>query len=506
MPTAPKLKARFKRPREKQDPEIGKRLKSAAHAKAIRDHERSLYELEKHTEDLQDAEQAFEAKLARIEALEGQKSRLSADIVTKKKELREITALNGDLKEDLLKHQPSDQMADSQIIEQYELLQENISSWVDTEVRRFEDHWKADHDGQYPQLNVFRPGSTPEYAKMLTVDLQFGGEYLAQSLVHYQLHEQLFQDHTLSFALDKGEVLFLDTAEEGVAKLNPPRDVSAIRYMRSEILKGFATSALFQKRRANWMSQIGTAILQVVETVLPETQIKDDSVRMGTFRKRVLEPAFDLAVALKISSTCYDFSERLTVDTQFKTFPLRFYHWDYCTMIDIQTRQIPKKKTSFGNEDKLIGAQQVLFLAPGLLRIANEDVRRLTKDIVCVKLDPSLILDGNTVIKKKEEFPAVIKDEHTAIKTKPEVPEVISDGSAVMKAESEGPDFMDDVGSVTVITRPPMGKMKDRYFDTPVDVDARDQVSAETTQSRPQRVRKPPLAYPGIGYGMDYVS
>ncbi len=179
------FKKTLKLPRERQDPDIGKRLSRPSHIKAIKDHERDLYELEKHTEEWQAAETAFVLKLARVEKLQDQKKQLEREMAAQSKRLQDLVALNEDLKEELLKHQPSNQIADSQIIEQYSLLQENISSWVDTQVSRITEE------------AVFRHGGVRAFVTFLGADHRFGGQYLVESQVHLHLHEFLFNDDEL---------------------------------------------------------------------------------------------------------------------------------------------------------------------------------------------------------------------------------------------------------------------------------------------------------------------
>ena len=162
-------------------------------------------------------------------------------------------------------------------------------------------------------------------------------------------------------------------------------DPSVIRYLRSEVLKGFVLSDDFRNRRANWMSRDGPDLLESTATMLPEVSKEDQQRRLNTFRCRVLEPAFDVAVAIQTSATRYSFSERMTQETRFKCCPLRHHISDSCTMINIDTRLEAKvNQPTKRNHDKVI-AQQVLFIYPGLVRYDEHSAKRLTDDIVCAK-------------------------------------------------------------------------------------------------------------------------
>lgn len=223
MPSASKQKSYFRRTREKLNVDFGTRLKQPNHIACVKDYEKRLYELETRGVELKDAEAAFNEQVAKNAKLLKQKQELLDEIAEKKHTLKNITALNGDLREDLLKHQPSQQMADSQIVDRYNLLSENLSSWADTRVRHFEDQWKAEHDSHYPESNIFRHGDIAAFKAFLQAGYRFGGEYLVESQVHLLLHEMLFNDEKLSFALDENENKFLKAVEDGHEALDPLR-------------------------------------------------------------------------------------------------------------------------------------------------------------------------------------------------------------------------------------------------------------------------------------------
>ncbi|KAL8773754.1 MAG: hypothetical protein Q9209_001522 [Squamulea sp. 1 TL-2023] len=459
MPATPKQQLSAKRPSEKQDPDIGQEFVVAAHAKVHKDIGRYLREHEKYYKEIQVLKAKLKQKSTTISDLQTQYSRVKAELGIQSQDLSSYAEQNSNLKVDLLKHQPTNQLADSEIVEHYKLLHENISSWVDTELRRFEDQWRVDHGGQYPpQSDMFRHGNNSAYAEFLGANHMFGGEYLIESHIHRQLHNMLFNSDELFVALSKNEMEFIQNIETGLAKLDPSRDVSDVRYLRSEVLKGFAASPLFHEHRTVWMSRSGVGILRSTEKILPELSNLDDLKRVETFQHRVLEPAFSLAVAIKSSSVCYEFTERITRETQLKTFPLRFYHWNYCTMINIDTRQIMKKKERGHAEDKAIGAEQVLLLAPGLVRRSGEEIRNLTQETVCVKVDPLGIMDDDVVTGKEDEGSDMV--------------------SGQVAHDSSSPSL-----------GPPKKKQKGRNYSNPIDLDMSVVVQIDESLDRSQRPR-----------------
>ncbi|KAL8914394.1 MAG: hypothetical protein Q9172_007092 [Xanthocarpia lactea] len=488
----PTLKPHFKLPRERQDPDIGKRLTKPSHIKAIKDHERDLYELEKHTEEVQAAEQAFALKLARVGKLQDQKKQMQSEMATQSKRLQDTMASNEDLKEELLKHQPSNQIADSQIIEQYSLLQENISSWVDTQVSRITEE------------AVFRHGGVQAFVAFLGADYRFGGQYLVESQVHLHLHEFLFNDDELF------SEKFLGAVEDGFVDSDPLKEASSIRDLRSEILKAFAASQSFKARRARWMSETGMDILKRAESILPELP----EVNAATFKSRILDVAFDLAIAIKTSATRYNFSERMTHELQFEGLALKSYHWDSHTMVNIATRSTLKKEKVIGNGDAFI-AQQILLVAPGLVRYLTGSTipHRLTPDVVCVTVKPTLRKIVGHSPRKNEvdsDLDSEMIDQHLGTRETFKTKQVESmDGTNAIKIkhapsnkcistedEHDGPAIISDDTedpSPKTQSRQLKRKTKDRDALNAVDLDESDGVKTEPGRDRSRRKIKAPL-------------
>ncbi|KAL8859760.1 MAG: hypothetical protein Q9178_003875 [Gyalolechia marmorata] len=493
-----------KRTKEKQDLGLAKRLKVASHQKAVRHLERDLYDLERCRDELQATKDGLKQERAKVKDLQGQKKQLNVEIATNEEKMRNMRGLNEDLKEELLKHQPSVQVVDSHIRDQYNLLHENLSSWVDTQVMRFDDQC------EHPQDHVFRHGDVPEFLGFLGAGHRFGGQYLVESEVHLRLHKSLFNNNKLFFALDESENIFLRTAEDGLKDLDPPRDASKVQYLRSEILKGFTASRLFQARRDEWMSHTGMDILQQAEAILPELP---DSDRKEIFKSRILDVAFDLAIAMKTSATRYNFSEPMTQKLQFKNTPLRSYQLGCSTLINIATRSKLKKDKAFTDDDAII-AQQVLLVAPGLVRDSGESIKpyRLTQDVVCVTVgrtmrkergnlqhnsSDSFVLQSGTAAECSGEtkfFKAPLVVSSDKLST---VVDVSSDSEECIATEGEenNPGIFDDdpeFFSIGTNHWQPKRKTKDRHASSAADADELERVKIESCLDRPQRKRKAP--------------
>ncbi|KAL8967326.1 MAG: hypothetical protein Q9183_002972, partial [Haloplaca sp. 2 TL-2023] len=255
-----------------------------------------------------------------------------------REERDKLSALNDRLRDDLFKQQPKNQVADSQIADGYTQLQRNVSSWVDSEIRRFETEWKMNHDGKWPELQIFRPGRNQQYAKFLKAGHTYGGDYLVESLVHLELQKMLSCDDKLLVCLDESHEELLRNAEKGLKTIDPPRDISTVQYLRSELLKGLVATPFFQDRKAAWLRDKSQAIFAEVAAVLPEIASMSMDARRATFQKQILEPALCLAIAMQSSSVDYRFSKPMSLESQCKEQPLKRYSCHASKTINIDTK------------------------------------------------------------------------------------------------------------------------------------------------------------------------
>ncbi|KAL8785781.1 MAG: hypothetical protein Q9213_003159 [Squamulea squamosa] len=403
MPPSVNQQVPAKRSRGGQEPDIAKRLTHGPNIKALKNIENAFYKSEQSVEKIQDSKyQAQDAK-SEIKELKLQLSQVTTERNAEKAQRVQLSRVNDDLKAEILKLQPQSQITDSHVAEKYSKLHQNISSWLSREIRYFEEQWKSQNDGNFPKFKVLRWSLLPEHIKFLKAKHSYGPEYLAVSYILLQLHKLLFDMSKGFFAFDQSEAILLGNVEEGLIQLDPPRDPAVVRYLRSEVLKGFVKSEMFQKRQAKWMSEVGLALLKRVAAMLPETGEEDQKRRHDSFRRWVLEPAFDLACDLQTSVTVYGFSEPMTEESQFKCSPLRFRDSEYCTMINIDTRLEEKVNEPANSNHDTIIAQRVLLIAPGLIRFSGDSPKRLTGDVVCVSFLPQATTKMSSLSKKDQD-------------------------------------------------------------------------------------------------------
>ncbi|KAL9026457.1 MAG: hypothetical protein Q9180_007481, partial [Flavoplaca navasiana] len=340
---------------------------------------------------------------AEIKDLKVQLTQATEELNAEKAAKIHLLRQNDDLKIKLLNVQPQSQLTDSHIAGQYTILRQNYS-------------------GNSPQFDVLHDGSFPGHADFIKDGYRYGRHYLLESYILHQLHGLLFNVGKKFFAFEQHERALIESCEEGLSQLYPPRgklatslndgesakvviiDPAAIRYLRSELLKGFVESDEFQLRQLQWMTHDGMDLLKRTSTMLPETSRENQQIRVKTFRNQVLGPAFEFAVAMQTSATAYGFSEPTTDETRFKSWPLSYRSSDNCKIINIDTRLEMKVDQPANKRRDDVVAQRVLLICPGLVRLDGNEAKWLTDDIVCAKFPPN----ANNV------SPVAVQDQHEA--------------------------------------------------------------------------------------------
>ncbi|KAL8938656.1 MAG: hypothetical protein Q9216_003776 [Gyalolechia sp. 2 TL-2023] len=365
----------------RQDKEIAWRLNQPRNQKLLKQVEILLFDSEKSAEN---------PALVKNETAENKK--LLEENMCLKAEIVDLKEARSSLTDNLLKHKPKSQLADAEIEEMYQLLRENISSWVDKEITTFENWWRQAHNGEYPKGSFFRDGNIPEYAAFLENDYKLGGEHLVQSVLQAKLQDVLFSNDLIFFALKPGEAKFIHKVEHGLSLVDPPRDSSTIKYLRSEVLKGFTADPEFSQVLENVEATVGQEIFDSVSVILPE--MPDDMGRKERFDRGVLKPAVRLGISMKTSATNYVFATRMTRDTQFFCNRLDPQNLSDCTLIDVNTRAVLKRQRLADLSESGTELSPVLLLAPGLLCQKPEEPERcLEPSVVCVRVGPSKSVD-----------------------------------------------------------------------------------------------------------------
>lgn len=123
-------------------------------------------------------------------------------------------------KDDLFQLQPTGQIPDSRVAEDFEKLVEAICNWIDTEVSRHLDDWHFQNPDESPRL--FYHGRNEHAWRILKHYPDTAGEYLVRCHIQQQLCEKLFDQSSYLFALGIDAQL-LQMTEEQMFKLSPHR-------------------------------------------------------------------------------------------------------------------------------------------------------------------------------------------------------------------------------------------------------------------------------------------
>ena len=206
-----------------QKEQIGSGLKTPENVKKLTWLGKKLELLERQTESVRAAKVRNEKSKETIKQLRDQNKKLEQQRDSAREERDEVSELGNRLRDDLFKKQPKNQSADSDITDEYTQLQRNITSWVDSEIRRYETEWSKNHDGKWPELQIFRAGRNQQYASFLEAGHTYGGDYLVESRVHFELQKLLACDDKLLMCLDQSHMELLSTAERGLETMDPPR-------------------------------------------------------------------------------------------------------------------------------------------------------------------------------------------------------------------------------------------------------------------------------------------
>ena len=120
-------------------------------------------------------------------------------------------------KDELFRLQPIAQIPDSRVAKELENLCQQIVNWIEAEVVIFE---KA-HPENGPE-HIFSIGEDKEAARFMNQHPR-GGEHLAAYLIHRWLQDHLFGQKLSCLGLPAEAVQLVETAEQSMARLDPPR-------------------------------------------------------------------------------------------------------------------------------------------------------------------------------------------------------------------------------------------------------------------------------------------
>ena len=120
-------------------------------------------------------------------------------------------------KDDLFRLQPVAQLPDTEIVEDFESVCQDVIGWIDEEVSAFEKSFPSAQPSQ-----IFLGGAIPEAIHLLQRFPTFG-EYWVRYIVHFCLYKDIFSRSVYLLGLPKEFKQCLQAAEERMVILEPPK-------------------------------------------------------------------------------------------------------------------------------------------------------------------------------------------------------------------------------------------------------------------------------------------
>lgn len=129
-------------------------------------------------------------------------------------------------KDNLYQPLPMPQLADSEIMTQYEILCQQVSHWVDVEIFKFENKFG------YPEndTRAIIDGGYTSIERLLN-SASGAGDYLPCAVIHTHIQRTFFGEDVILFGLDPCVTKFLHDVEEHMAMLKPTRGIYVGAYL-----------------------------------------------------------------------------------------------------------------------------------------------------------------------------------------------------------------------------------------------------------------------------------
>ncbi|MCJ1427055.1 hypothetical protein MMC29_004958 [Sticta canariensis] len=261
-------------------------------------------------------------------------------------------------KDNLFRLQPIIQLTDSDISKQYETLCQQVSSWVDDGISRFEDK-----HGYHANDAIITDGVNTHIRRLLD-SAPAAGEYLVSTAIHQHIQGRFFGGNVILVGLCPRITEFLHSTEEQMAKLEPRRDAITINEWRSETLNAVATTPELIQSRNSKVERFTDRLFHFLEMIFPG--IIDEQKSKSRLHQDVSRYAAQLEASIHQSSTKYRFQpmhgpghiyERVTTSMLTSS-----------TWIDVETRKTLKPDSLVTSDrDGYIG-RTLMLIEPGLER------------------------------------------------------------------------------------------------------------------------------------------
>ena len=157
------------------------------------------------------------------------KSRLEAEARKLQRQIRDLSGSLTECKDDLLRLQPTSQVSDNEISEQFSNLDQQIAGWVDdrTDESTILEEKIANLKTVDDLPELLRMFATPEHLR-LAKKYPNSQPLLLQHFIHCYLQASILSSDVYLFGLDQRNIALLQGMEEGMKKLEPHRGIFAL--------------------------------------------------------------------------------------------------------------------------------------------------------------------------------------------------------------------------------------------------------------------------------------
>lgn len=317
------------------------------------------------------------------------------------RKIRELSTSLTEARDDLLRLQPTAQISDSEIAEQYSNLCQQIAGWVDDATEDTEAL-----ETYFERINNLNELHTSIRDDVTNRMLGFAKKQqeclplLLQHLIHCKVREEILGTCIFLYGLDDTHTNLLRGIEEGMADLTPKRDTLTIHRWRSETLSALLQMPDFTAEQDRLSLAFSQSLIATLATLLHPSSPLDD------LHTRITLPAIRLSNTLRTAATAtistYDFFNHQFARSNAQPFAVFRNEIAHYQMVDVATQKFVKGDSNVRvrESDGRIG-EEMFVVSPGMVRSVEADggdeERRergrrkertvLVKPVVLVKLD-----------------------------------------------------------------------------------------------------------------------
>lgn len=341
------------------------------------------------------------------EANEG-KASVESESRKLQRQVRDLSTNLTECKDDLLRLQPTSQVSDNEISDQYSNLDQQISGWVDDKTE----------DSQTLEDNIDKVKTIEDLPDLLRVylssdQLKMAKKYpdaqpiLIRYLIYRFLGSFVLDDDIYLFGLDSRYVALLKGLEEGMKLLEPRRgkqlilricatnsqaltlaDDLTLRRWRSETLQSLLKMDTFIEEQESQAQLVSQTLHSALSHLMSNSLNSDES--WEDLHNQIILPAIQLSTKLRLSTADYRLTSHIFHrDPSQSAASVFVFEIKSATMIDITTHKVIRPDSVLKVADDGRIGEEKLVVSPALLRLHRVGKGKVLvcKPTMLVKLD-----------------------------------------------------------------------------------------------------------------------